>query len=322
MKINNFIKTCSAVLLFAVVATSCKKAQETDEVFDAGRTIVKVLNGGTSDDPGVNKSAIDFVPTPTVITVADIRRDVPSTSELNKTMNVVVKDDSAIVTSMGYEHLDPSWYTIGAETPRTGGQGGTYAITFNPGEVAKQIQITITDATVLDPSVVYALGFTIVSADADGVVTTLGTVIAEIGAKNDYDGIYELTWQNYHPTSNPGYTGDVTTVHMVTSGANSVKIFWPLAGEFANPAVLGGGLSYFGAQEPEYTVNTGTNKVTVQNAYVGATTFYTMNPGYDSHYDPVTKTMYAKWGYSYVAGNFDPAASREWTQVFVYQGPR
>jgi hypothetical protein len=141
--------------------------------------------------------------------------------------------------------------------------------------------------------------------------------------KNQYDGKYNITWTNYHPTSNPGYTGGTTTVEMHTSGGSSVKIYWPLYLGYYNPAILNGLLQPFGAQEPKYTVASN-NSVTVQNSYLGAVTFYSMATGFNSRYDPATKTFYVKWGYG--SGGpyppFDAATSREWTQTITYTGPR
>ena len=176
----------------------------------------------------------------------------------------------------------------------------------------------------MDLSKQYAIGFTITDAGTGAVINTaLSKVLYSIGLKNSYDGRYNLTWTNYHPSSNPGYTGGTTIIELHTTGANSCKMFWPDAGAYCAPAVLGGGFTYFGAQEPEYTVNPTTNAVTVQNAYAGAVTFYTMAAGFNSRYDPATKTFYAKWGYNYNAGGvFNPATTREWTQTFTYIGPR
>jgi hypothetical protein len=139
--------------------------------------------------------------------------------------------------------------------------------------------------------------------------------------KSFISGRYLLNFSNFHPSLNPNYDGSSTEVQMIPTGLNKCKIYWPITGMFANPAILNGGLQYFANQEPEYTIDPVTNKVTVQNAFAGAVTFYTMNPNYNSYYDPITKNMYAKWGYRYVNGQFDPTTSREWTQEFIYLGP-
>lgn len=322
MKYLNIKKLIPALAVIAILFSSCDKPDEVDPIGDRGQTLVKILNGGSPF--AVFKNPVDFVATPTKVLAIEIRRDVANNADLNKTMTVVIKDDTAAVrlANPNYIILPSNFYTIQSEAPKVGGSGGTFTFTFQPGEFSKTIYITIPDATVLDPSSLYGLGFSVVSATAGGVVSVSKTAVVEIGAKNQFDGLYSLDFKNYHPTSNPGYTGAVTEVHFVTTGPNTVKIFWPTAGAFANPSILGGSLNYFGSQEPEYTINTTTNVVTVQNSASGAVTFYTMNPSFNSYYDPATKMLYAKFGYNYVGGTFSAASSREWTQVFTYIRPR
>jgi hypothetical protein len=322
MKYLNFTKPFAFLASAALIFSACDKTKLSTPMGDAGQTLVKILGG--SDPAAIKARAIDFVAVPTQILAVEVRRDVPSETELNKTMIVKVKDDTTAVTTAnpGYKQLPAAWYTIQTDGVKTGGQGGTFTFTFLPGEFSKTIYITIPDATLLNPSSLYGLGFTVSSADVGGVLSTQKSLVLEIGAKNSYDGVYECTFTNYHPSLNTGYTGDVTDVHFVTTGANTCKLFWPDAGAFACPSILGGGFSFFGSQEPAYTVNPATQAVTVQNAYPTAVTFYTMNASFNSHYDAATKTFFVKWGYSYaVPGVFD-AGCREWTQTLKYKGPR
>jgi hypothetical protein len=132
--------------------------------------------------------------------------------------------------------------------------------------------------------------------------------------KNQYDGRYELTFTNVHPSFNPTGLGATVEVEMWTTGPNSVKVYWPDNAGFYNPAILNGSLNAFSAQEPEYTIDPATNAVTVANAAAGGTVVYSMFPGYNSYYDPATREIFTKWGYS----NF----TRTWTQQFTYLGPR
>ena len=337
MKYLNLTKYVAVIAIVSLVFIACKKSIVATPMGDAGQTLVKILGGGTP--PSIVKNAIDFVPTPTKLLLVELRRDVPNETELNKTMTVTIKDDTAAISFFNkdtvssnpnrtnpdkifYNQLPAAWYTIQTNGTKVGGQGGTYTFTFLPGEFAKELYITVPDATLLNPSALYALAFTIKTADANGVISTQKSVIREIGAKNAYDGIYKDEFCNYHPSANTGYTCSTTVVHMITTGATKVKMFWPDAGNFGNPSVLGGNLNYFGAQEPEYTVNTATNAVTVQNVAAGAGTFYTMAVGYNHRYDAATKTFYVKYGYSYtVPGVFD-AGCREWTIKLTYTGPR
>lgn len=319
---NKILASLLAVGLFVV---SCKKVETPDPIGDAGQVIVRLVDGGDAPDYGHRLLGVDFVTTPQTINFVQIYRDVPENASLNTSMTVIVKDDTAALTAYNLANgtnilpLPRSWYTSNFPASSMGGQ---YTVKFAPGDFSQFIKITIPNSTLLNPSNTYALAFTLVSNDANAKNSSGKTYVFEIGAKNIYDGVYDDEFTNYHPTSNPGYTGDVTEVHLVTTAANKVKIFWPLAGAFGNPAVLGGSLSYFGAQEPEITVNTATNAATIQNAFAGATTFYTMGAGFNSRYEPATKTFYIKYGYSYaVPGVFD-AACREWTMKLKYTGPR
>jgi hypothetical protein len=324
MKYLNLSKPLAVLAMTALVLLSCTKVDVQGSIGDAGQTLVKILNGGPTTAATVVNNPIDFVNAPVTLLGADIRRDIPNNSELQQVMNITVKDDQALVaaTVPGDLIMPEAWYTVGSATPKTGGAGGTYKIVLQPGEFAKQIYITVPNATLLDPSLKYALGFTITAADANGKISVNKSIVIEIGAKNAYDGLYEDTWTNYHPTSNPGYTGDKTNIELRTTGANKCKMWFNAAGAYGNPAILGGSLGYFGAQEPEYTVNTATNQVTVQNVAAGAVTFYTMAVGFNSRYDPAVKTFYVKYGYSYAVPGVWDAGCREWTIQLKYLGPR
>ena len=327
MKYLNFSKQIAAIAVVALLFSACKTDPVQQSIGNAGQTLVKILGGGsniTGSSIPLISNPVDFVATPVTILGADIRRDIPNPSELNKTMIITVRDDQAIVatTAPGDLIMPEAWYTVGAGTPKTGGAGGTYTITLKPGEFAKQIMITIPDATVMNPSLKYALGFTITAADAGGKISFQKSVVIEVGAKNAYDGRYEDTWNNYHPSSNPGYTGSVTDVELRTTGSNKCKMWFNAALAYGCPSILGGNLAYFGAQEPEYTVNTATNQVSVQNVAAGAVTFYTMAVGFNSYYNGATKYFYVKYGYSYTVPGVWDAGCREWNIALKYLGPR
>lgn len=187
-----------------------------------------------------------------------------------------------------------------------------------------KISVPSAASTVFNPSLAYGAGIKITSASNNvRIAGNLKSLVLNINIKNKFDGRYSLVFSNYHPSLNTTYAGGTTTVEMRTSGPNSVKIWFPLFGDFLNPAILGGSLTAFGAQSPEYTIDPVTNKVTVQNSFAGAVTFYTMKPGFDSRYEPgPPQKIICRWGYSYVAGDFALGASRDWTQNFTYLGPR
>lgn len=125
-----------------------------------------------------------------------------------------------------------------------------------------------------------------------------------VGIRNIYDGIYDYKGFSLR-AGDPALTGYFNGAEMglETTGPNSVI--------FTGLAVWGDGTSGIGIGNPELQVNTTTNKVTISSSGGAGNA-----PGYDSRYDPATKTFYISftWG----AG---PAA-RLSTDTLTYTGPR
>lgn len=222
-------------LLFTVVAfTSCIK-KEVTPLGDEGKTFVKIIGGGSPAE--ISKNPIDFVSTPQRLLVCDIRKDAANNAALNTATTVVVKDDTAAVRAANpnYINMPTAWYTLESEAPRVGGMGGSYTFQFKGGDIGKQIYITIPDATVLDPSSLYAIGFTITSVSADGAISNNKSLVVEIGAKNEWDGSYAVTgslidiitpnlvqWTNQPGYSDPWLDANpgASEAHLVTTGAS------------------------------------------------------------------------------------------------------
>lgn len=302
MKKYNLFKSFALLSVVAIGFASCDKIKEPDPIGDRGQTVVKLVNGG---NPGHILNGIDFVNKAQSVDVADIRRDVSNTAEMNRTMNIVVKDDTAALTQYNIDNqknlkiMPTSWYTL--NIPRSG-PGGTYSITLAPGELARQITITIPNATLLDPSSTYGFPFTIVSADADGKVSVNKTMIYEIGAKNKYDGVYSM--RGIH--NRPGYQFPYEQeMHMVTTGGAEVAFFWPAAGAFGHPIGTGPDItadfSWYGtAIGPRVVFDPTTDLVSnVYNAG-GATVIdiYTGPGSGQGRFEAGTKKMYVYWRYN------------------------
>lgn len=325
------IKNTLFIAFAALAFTACKKTVGTEPLNDAGQTLVKfVFADGSKNPNGIPDTAngkyagyqlfnIDLVPTPQTLEVFDLRRDVPNNTELNRPMTIIVQTDPGAVTAYdaGLVPIPNDSYLPDPSYPLT---GLDYTITMAAGELAKTLKVTIPDITSLDLSKRYGLGFTITAVDADGHISAMQkTIVIEVGTKNQWDGVYENTFTNYHPTLNSTFQGGVAEIELVTTSSNTDKMYWPDAGAFGCPANLGAAnLQFFGSQEPEFTINKTTNAVTVQNSFSGAVTFYNMAAGFNSRYDPASKTFYVKWGYNNPGGVFDPAATREWTQTLKY----
>jgi len=313
----------SLIVIALVTFVGCDRIDVAEDLNGAGQTLVKIYNAGADPQNGVVFS-INPDPTDFDLIVTEVRRDIPNSGELSKTLTVKLEESATVLTDYNtnagtnYVPLTDNLYTV--VTPGVTKNGTEWTVVFDPGEFAKQIKLRL-KRSLFSFSSQYALALMVKDAGGANIHADLKSGVSAILLKNQWDGRYRITFTNYHPTLNPGYTGTTTDVEMHTSGANKVKIYFPLFGGYYCPAVLSGNLTAFGAQEPEYTI-AANNSVTVQNSYPGAVTFYTMASGFNSRYEPGTKTFYAKWGYNYTAGAFNPASTREWTQTIVYVGPR
>jgi len=292
-----------AIAPVAVLFASCLKAHNsTDLINDNGTVATVIADVGTTG--GSTVIAVNALPATEAVDLLTLKAFDPKGST-SGTVHVKINVGNA----SGYDAFPASGYSLPLEYDvPIGNTGLTIPITLNK--------------TSLDLTKNYGLEISIASVSKGVIGENDKTMVVSFLIKNQWDGKYTCTFTNYHPTSNPGYTGATTNVEMHTSGPNSVKIYMPLFGDYYCPAVLGGALTAFGAQSPEYTINTTTNAVTVQNVYPGAVTFYAMATGFNSRWDPATKTFYAKWGYSYAVPGVWDASCREWTQTIVYTGPR
>ncbi len=274
------------IIFIALAFASCIK-KEVTPLKNEGSTFVKILGGGTP--ASLKKNPIDFVNTPQQILVCDLRRDVPNNNALRATTTVVVKDDTAAVRAANpaYINLPTAWYTIQAEVQKVGGMGGTFTFQFKDGEFAKPIYITIQNATLLNPSALYGLGFTITSVSADGKISESKSIVIEIGAKNAWDGIYAVTgpmidlanpaliqWNNAgasSPVNDPFVTahGGAWEAQLITTGATECIVFdntiW---GTIGHPILSAGGHSGYGSMGIIINFDPATNTVAwVRNFY-------------------------------------------------------
>lgn len=315
------MRLSNSSLLFAlitIVFVSCVKKddynKEDGDDYNRKQTVLIVGAGS------IETFARDVVPTIDQFALIDLRRYPNNEAELNQplTVKLVVNpalvDDYNTANGTNYVSMTANSYTFLSDISN---------ITFAAGEAIKVIEIKV-DKSFLDLSQQYALGVSISDAGTNAVISGgQKDALYNIGVKNMYDGKYTLDGAFYHPTQSPGYDAFTVDVEMHTSGPNSVKLYVPDFGGYYSPGLFAGSLNAFGAQEPEFTIDPVTNAVTVQNSYVGAVTFYMMAPNFNSHYDPATKKIYAKWGYNYDPGPvFNPANGREWNDVFTYTGPR
>jgi len=292
---NTINKTLKKIAILSIAIFSVTSCTKTEVKYESTRpTIVKTPDA----DLEINVVARDVLPSIEEFELLTIERSVTRPSDLTASLNFKVAKKSALISDYNTAHsasfieLPAAAYTLSEDLNN---------LVFNTGEFIKKIKIRI-DKSQLNLSNQYALGFTISEVGTGANISSLKNALFSIGIKNQYDGKYILKGGFYHPTQSPGYDPFTVNVEMHTSGPNSIKMYVPDFGGYYHPGLFAGVLNAFGAQEPGYTINTTTNAVTVQNAFSGATTFYMMAPGYNSRYDPATKTIFARFGYNYSAG--------------------
>ena len=324
----NYINLAKKALFLAFVAigfSACEKVKEVEPIGDKGQTIVKLINGDETSNPGHSILGIDFVNRTQTVAAADIRRDVSNNAELNRPMTVVLKDDTAALRRYNTIHstnillMPTSWYTLNSQP--AGGVGGTYTLTLAPGEFAKEITVTVPNATLFNPSASYGFAFTITSVTADGVISAARTVVFELGAKNAYDGVYSVESGLTTRYTAPGVAESPSTlsgplagnpdVYLITTGATTLAI--PASGTGSLQWRAGSNSGIGGINGLTVTVDPVTNMTSIISAQNATLTNWAVKV---NRYDAATKTFY-------LAFRWNPTANvREYEIVLKYKGPR
>lgn len=298
MKIVRNILICG---MGAVLLNACKKTPATQPLDGAGQTLVKFVYADGGNNPngipdtlngkfaGFAMQNLELSSDPQKLIIADIRRDVPNSAELDKPMTIVVEYDPGAVSA-----YDPSLTPLPLDAfipdPAIPLTGNEFTINLKPGEFAKEISVTIPDVTALDLTNNYGIGLTIKSVDANGKISTLQkTMVVQIGTNNDYDGIYRL-YASFARADQPTYAGVNESpagyyqpYYLVTVGPNSVdaSINTAAYGIVSTQIiyVIGSGYTYFTGVAPRLNVEKTNNAVTVSEgvAAVGTSVAFTQS---------------------------------------------
>lgn len=193
----------------------------------------------------------------------------------------------------------------------------TSTITIKAGSNLGKIVLNIPSTITLDASITYGLGFSIASTDAGYTIAgNQKDLVLLFNIKNKYDGIYRLT--GYHNRS-PYTFPFALDVHMITTGPNSVALYYPPFGDYGQPiGTAPGVVSWYGpAVSPNFGFDLVTNVATTITGMPGSgvTYGYATDPGINNYYDPATKKMYLCWQY-----NGNPL--RRFYDTLAYKGPR
>jgi hypothetical protein len=324
MKLTS-MRILSIVAAAAMLFTSCVKNEE-GEFNSSGSTIVK-LPQGSEEKVAL---ALDFKPGLQDLVLLDVRRDAPTAADLQKAVVVTIKNDPTIVAAYNTAHgttfiaLPAAAYTVDPGNPFNGTE---WTVTFNPGEHAKPILIKL-DASKLDLSQKYALGFTITNATAGAKISNgLQSAMIEVGVKNKYDGQYRVTGTMVD-AANATLTGYFPQdVDLITTGeASVIMVPWDL-GIPGHLILSGTSLSYYGSFGPVFTFDLATNKViSVTNSYgqpAGNTRSAEIDPSGANVWDASTKDLRVKYFMKQPSVITSPPNIRVYfDEFFDYLGPR
>jgi hypothetical protein len=189
-------------------------------------------------------------------------------------------------------------------------------VTIPAGSNVGYLTIDFPEINNIVPSILgYGLGLSISSVDNGFFVNnSFKDTYIKFQKLNFLDGRYSLNFTNVHPAYNINGQGSTIDVELRTTGEYSVKLYSHDLGGYYLPAMINGVLNAFSNQEPEYTLDPANGSISVQNSFTGATTLYSMYPGYNSYFSYGTRMLFAKFGYS--------SNTRYWTQEFTYLGQR
>ena len=263
MKKNTILKSALSIVAFGTIMVSCKKVTSPEPLGDAGQTIVKLYQGLADTAAGYSAGYklvnIELASTPQTIQMVDVRRDAANSNDLNKTMNIVVKNDPGAVTTYDANlvPLPAGSFTVDAATPLV---GNDYNVILEPGNIAKIIKLTVLNAQSLDLTKSYGMGFTISSVDANGKIAGLErSIVVEIGLKNRWDGCYVVSTNSFTDLANPALIGYASwKACLVTTGQyTDVAILTDVVGSPALASATWIGQNY------HPIINTGSNSGSV-----------------------------------------------------------
>jgi len=201
-----------------------------------------------------------------------------------------------------HEEAPTDLYTVLNPGDSTGG----YIVTIPKGSNVGYLQLKLKPNDFLGFD--YALGLQITSVSSGYLISTnFNTGILAIGVKNEWDGIYSYSGYSFR-AGDASLTGNFSGKEMplITKGATSVG--------FATLPLWGDGNSGISIGNPLLTLdlNSGPPYPVTITSDGGASNL----PGYNSRYDPDTKTFYI--AYTWGAG---PSA-RSSTDTLTYLRPR
>lgn len=215
------------------------------------------------------------------VALVNLLSDMPAEEDLTITLQ---RD-----TSIAYNYNnDPDTKTPVVEFDAAA-LASTYKVFIPKGQRTGYLDLTIVNSSTLDLTKLYGVGLKIVSVDKSGVTisTNLQKVLIGVAIQNIYDGVYSGKCYILRG-GDPAKTGSFSfEIALATNGPTSV-IFKDYH-KWADGTNVG--IDY-----PIFTIDPATNAVTVSSQPATPLAVPVANaPGYNSRYEPATKTIYASY---------------------------
>lgn len=166
--------------------------------------------------------------------------------------------------------------------------------TLSPDQRSQTVRIRVKPIDVFTGE--NAIGIVISDGGGSEVSKIADTLVVALSVKNRYDGVYRL--RGFHNRQSPDYTAPYDEeVELITSGANSVYMYWAPAGGPAHP--IAGGTGAYTNFTTNFIFDLATDKLVAWDMTPYATTVVpAMGPATDSRWDPATRTIYAQFYYN------------------------
>lgn len=282
------------ISLVSLVVLSCEKESEPfPPVKSQEKPSISLPDGNN-----LVIAALDISTTVVTAEILEIRRDATSPADLNRVQTVKIAKSNSVLSDLSGAAVTELPRDLYQSHPDNPFDGQFWTITFQPGEFVKHLKINLKTIDLTSLGRV-GLGFQLASADNGAVLSEQNQVAVELGSKNKYDGIYEITGAALRE-ADPVLTGPFGPYErtLVTSGANSVQwvgqVLWANGANSALPP----------GYEPEITVDPVTNLITLLRSPNGLISM--TNPvvrtdilnGTQQRYDPATKTLYFEFTYT------------------------
>lgn len=281
--------------------SACKRSDVFgDTVPNTDRVIAEFTDASTG-----TAVAHDYSSDPITVDLTELRLD-PRSVTAHETKVRVIPNAAVVnkyneVNGTNYVQVPPAAITLAPSS---------YALTPERRQVT--IRATLRPDVLLDAQ--YAVGLSIAEMTGGEISTVAGNVIVFVSIKNRYDGIYSA--KGYSIIPGAAYTGNFSLpcsagLEVATSGDKSVYL------SPAQPVFNAGSFVYINNLLPDISFDKATNGITSVKARPGSLDFiYPYDAAYNSRYDPVTKTIYVKYGVA-------PAGSGRYIiDTLVYCGPR